>query len=194
MDNDLKALKPVSNLEQAVDNLQTAITQYLVELSQKPLSQEESEEIPVLIHSVNDIERIGDHAENILELSERKVEKKLPFTVEADKEVRSMWNELHSMMLETEEALRKNDISIAERVLNREQRINQFQVDLKKSHVRRLNKVECDLKSGIVFMDFVDNLEKIGDHLTNIAQAVVGDMKWKGYLHEEKLAEDSRST
>jgi len=79
----LSMLKPIPKFEQAVDNLQSAITQYLVELSQRNLSQEVSEELPVLIHSVNDIERIGDHAENIMELSERKTEKKLPFTDEA---------------------------------------------------------------------------------------------------------------
>lgn len=193
MENDLSALKPVSNLEQAVDNLQSAITQYLVELSQRSLSEEESEEIPVLIHSVNDIERIGDHAENLRELSERKIEKKLPFTEEADKEIKLMWNELHSMMLETEEALGKTDAGLAERVLERERRVNRFQVELKKAHVRRLNKGGCDVKSGVVFMDFVDNLEKIGDHLTNVAQAVIGQMRWKGYLHEEQLAEEGVS-
>ncbi len=194
MENDLSLSKPVSTLEQAVDNLQSAITQYLVELSQRSLSEEVSEEIPVLIHSVNDIERIGDHAENILELSERKIEKKLLFTEEANKEVKVMWNEINSMMIETEEALRKNDPALAENVLKREHRINRFQVDLKKAHVRRLGSAECDVRTGVVFMDFVDNLEKIGDHLTNVAEAVIGGMKWRGYLHEERLAEESRLT
>ncbi len=180
LENDLSAVKPVARLEQAVDNLQSAVTQYLVELSQRPLSQEESEEIPVLIHSVNDIERIGDHAENIVELAERKVEKKLPLSEEAVNELRLMWNELNSMMIETEEALRKNDTQIAENVLRREQKINEFQDELKRSHVKRLNNGSCDLLSSIVFIDFVDNLEKVGDHLTNIAQGVISEMRWRG--------------
>jgi len=179
-EDDLRAAKPVSELERAVDNLQSAITQYLVELSQRHLSQEISEELPVLIHDVNDIERIGDHAENIIELSERKIEKKLPLTDEAMKQLKLMWNELNSMMIETQEALRKNDTQISESVIRREQRINKFQVDLKRSHVRRLKERACDIKTGVVFMDLVDNLEKIGDHLTNIAQGVIGGMKWRG--------------
>ncbi len=98
LENDLNALKPVSRLEQAVDNLQSAITGYLVDLSQQDLAPEVSQELPVLIHNVNDIERIGDHAENIGELAERKIEKKLPFTSDAISELALMWNELNSMI------------------------------------------------------------------------------------------------
>jgi len=179
IENNLSQLKPIKELEQTVDNLQSEITQYLVELSQRNLTQEESEELPVLIHDVNDVERIGDHSENIEVLAERKIEKKMPFSNEAMKELTLMWNELHSMMIETEEALRKNNLKMAENVLKREDRINQFQIDLKKAHVNRLNQKACDLKSGIVFLDFVDNLEKVGDHLSNIAEGVAGGMRWK---------------
>ncbi|MFH1552323.1 MAG: Na/Pi cotransporter family protein [Candidatus Omnitrophota bacterium] len=191
LENDLSAIKPVSKLEQAVDNLQSEITQYLIELSQRTLTQEESQELPVLIHSVNDVERIGDHSENIVELAERKIEKKLFFTDAAINELTLMWNELNSMMIETEEALRKNDSRIAENVLIREQKVNSFQENLKTSHVDRLNNAECDLKSGIVFLNFVDNLEKIGDHLTNVAQGVIGEMRWRSY---EPVSEEAEQT
>lgn len=178
VEENMSIAKPVAKLEEAVDNLQSAITQYLVELSQRGLSPEESEELPVLIHNVNDIERIGDHAENILELSIRKVEKKLPFTDEAMQQLKSMWHELNQMMRNTTEALLNNDEELANKVLEHERKINDLQVKLKKGHVKRLNQGRCKLKSGIVFMDFVDNLEKIGDHLTNIAQGLKGHMRW----------------
>ena len=179
LEHNLSKVKLVPEYEQSVDNLQSAITQYLVELSQGNLTQIQSEELPVLIHTVNDVERIGDHSENIVELAERKVEKKLPFTDEAAKELTLMWNELHSMMIETEKALQDSDFQIAESVLAREERINRFQIELKKSHVNRLSNGSCNLKSGIVFLDFVDNLEKVGDHLSNIAQGIIGGMRWK---------------
>ncbi len=177
--NDLKKIEVIQELEEAVDNLQSEITQYLVELSQRNLTQSQSEELPVLIHIVNDVERVGDHSENIIELSERKCEKKLPFTDEAIRELTLMWNELYSMSLETELALGKNDLDLAKNVLEREKRMNKFQIDLKKSHVRRLNEGSCNIKSGIVFLDFVDNLEKVGDHLYNVSQGIVGGMRWK---------------
>jgi len=158
LNNDPSAAKPVAKLENAVDNFQSAITQYLVELSQRNLSQEVSGELPVLIHSVNDIERIGDHAENIVELTERRIDQKLPLTDEAVNELRLMWNEVSSMMIETEEALKKDDSAMAARALEREERINNFQVDLKKAHVNRLSQGLCDIRSGVVFMDMVDNM------------------------------------
>ncbi|MGB3241428.1 MAG: PhoU domain-containing protein, partial [Candidatus Omnitrophota bacterium] len=178
LEGDISIMKPVENLEKAIDNLQSEITRYLVELSQRRLTAEEAEELPVLIHNVNDIERIGDHSENIVELTERRVEKKLSLSEEAVKELSLMWNELNSMMIETEEALKSRDSEKAENVIMREQKINRLQIDLKKSHVNRLNQGGYDLKAGIVFMDMVDNMEKIGDHLTNIAQGVIGGMRW----------------
>jgi phosphate:Na+ symporter len=185
LEDDLQELKPVPKYEQAIDNLQSAITQYLIELSQKELTQEESEELPVLIHNVNDIERIGDHSENIMDLAERKVEKKLPLPDDAVSELGLMWNEVSSMIIETEAALKSRDSQKAETVLMREQKVNHLQVELKKAHVKRLNSGGCDLKSGILFMDMVDNMEKIGDHLTNIAQGIIGGMRWtyKGDIH-----------
>ncbi|MCP4648454.1 MAG: Na/Pi cotransporter family protein [PVC group bacterium] len=186
LDNDLKEVKSVSELEQVVDSLQSEITQYLVELSQQNLTQEISEELPVLIHMVNDTERIGDHSENIVELAERKIENKLHFSEAGIKQLNLMWNELHSMMLETEIALQKDDLVIAKKALDREERINGLQIELKQTHINRLNDGTCSLKSGIIFLDFVDNLEKIGDHLSNIAQGVLGGMRWEKTAHKNK--------
>ena len=90
-----------------------------------------------------------------------------------------MWNELQDMMREAGSALKNDDIKIAENALKREERINRFQIELRQSHVDRLNNGKCQLKSGIVFLDLVDNLEKIGDHLSNIANGVVGGMRWQ---------------
>jgi len=146
---------------------------------QTNLTQGESEKLPVLIHIVNDTERIGDHSENIIELVERKIENKLNLSIEEIKQLHLMWNELHSMMVETEKALKQKDIAIAAKAIAREDRINALQVELKQTHVNRLSEKTCTLKSGVVFLDFVDNLEKIGDHLCNIVQGVLGGMCWK---------------
>ena len=178
-EDDKKALKPIHNIEHAVDTLQSEITQYLIEISQKDLQPEESEALPVLMHSANDIERIGDHAENIKELAEQKIEDKMPFSEEAISGLQSMWAELKKMEMDVRESL-KGNIEAAEKALQREERINAFQEELKKAHVERLNQGECNVFSGIIFLDLVDNLEKIGDHLTNIAQSIIGEMRWRG--------------
>jgi phosphate:Na+ symporter len=192
-EQDLKPLIQVPKLEQAVDNLQSAITGYLVELSQRDLTPDESAVLPVLMHSVNDIERIGDHAENIAELAERMIEKKLSLSDEAQGELRLMWNELNSMMIETEDALKSGDHQVARKALQREDILNKYQLDLKNAHVNRISRKMCDLQSGVVFTDFVDNLEKIGDHLTNIIQGVLGEMRWQGgaELEDEELVSEA---
>jgi len=187
LENDLSQLNEIPELEDTVDNLQADITQYLIELSQRNLSRIQSEELPVLIHSVNDVERVGDLSENIIQFTERKIEKKLPFTDDAIREITLMWNELHSMILEVEQAFDQNDPQMASNALKREERLNQFQLELKKAHVNRLNEGRCNIKSGILFLDLVDNLEKIGDHLANIAQGIQGGMRWKVQQKHEKV-------
>lgn len=178
--NNSKTLSQVAPREEAIDNLQKEITRYLVELSQKNLSMEESEMLPVLLHTVNDIERIGDHSENLVELGIRAIEQKLPFTSQAITELREMYEEADNMLSETIGALENHDPALAKRALKREEALNQLQIELRQNHVQRLNDRSCQLLSGLVFLDYVANLEKIGDHLTNIAQAIMGGLRWDG--------------
>jgi len=178
--NDRKRLEAVSSKEEAVDCLQIEITRYLVALSTRTLSEVLSQELPVLLHSVNDIERVSDHAENIVELAERKMEQNLPFTELAIKELRTMCGHVNEMMENVLKALEKNDQELARRALKTEEILNTLQLEFRRTHGERLEKGQCKLLSGLVFLDMVDNLEKIGDHLTNVAQAIIGGLKWDG--------------
>ena len=190
LDANLKNIDKVATYERATDTLQSEITQYLIELSQKELTEEESREIPVLIHNVNDIERLGDHSENIAELAMSRIEDKLVFSEVAAKELQAMWVQIEKMMKETEEALRNNDPAIAQRAVQREGRINELHQKYKESHIDRLNTGACALTSNFIFIDLLDNMEKIGDHLTNVAQAVIGRMQWRGYKFQLDKSED----
>jgi len=181
-ENNSKLFTKINQKEDVVDNLQMEITQYLVELSQKDIETSEAETIPVLIHSVNDIERVSDHAINILELTERKIEKKLPFTKMAVKDLNTMVDTVHSMFENTINAFQKKDKLSAEKALEIEDKLNKLQVELKENHIQRVNNGICNLLSGIVFVDFIDNMEKIGDHLTNIAQGVLKHLQWNRKL------------
>lgn len=181
-EKDRKAISGFSSKEEAVDNLQKEITRYVIALSRKNLSEQESQEIPVLIHTVNDIERVGDHAENIAELAERRIDQKLVFSDEAFAELKKMHAEVDGMIEDVSAALIENDAAAAKRALKREDALNRMQIDFRQSHVDRLDEGKCALLSGLVFLDCVDNFEKIGDHLTNIAQSVVGGLRWDGKL------------
>jgi len=168
----------VRKQEDAVDLLQKEITRYLIEISERNLDETEAEEIPVLVHSVNDVERIGDHAENIIELAVRKQDQKLELSDKALKELSNIGDHTLSMFDEVLQTLRQQDDDAARRVLGREELLNTMQVQLKENHVLRLQNQECHILSGLLFVSFVDNLEKIGDHITNIAQASLRHLRW----------------
>ena len=177
--DDLKKVAKVLELETVTDNLQSEITQYIVELSQRNLLPGESRSLPVLIHNVNDLERIGDHAQNLAELTKRKVEDKMIFSDEAVKEINLIWDQVRAMFEEAESALKNNDIDAAKRMLTLEKNINTLENDLKHAHIERLHEGKCQMNSGFIFIEFIDNLEKIADRLTNIAQSVIGKMEWE---------------
>ena len=142
------------------------------------LDQRDAEMIPVFIHSVNDIERIGDHAENIVELAQRKNDQKRVFTDQANQELRRMIDVATEMTSDVLSGLESGEISYARSALDKEEQLNRMQIELRQGHVERLNDGSCDMLSGLIFLDMVDYLEKIGDHLTNIAQGLMGGLRW----------------
>jgi phosphate:Na+ symporter len=180
LSSDERRLEKARAGENVTDDFQLAITSYLVELSREQLSEEVSNELPVLLHTVNDLERVGDHAVNIVEIAERKIDQKIIFSTDANAEAAKLTREIDQMFDKISASLEKGDIEAAKSALENEKNINKMQVDFRRSHVRRMNDGVCGAESGLIFIDFVDNVEKIGDHLTNIAQAVIGGLQWDG--------------
>ncbi|MCM8779724.1 MAG: Na/Pi cotransporter family protein [Candidatus Omnitrophica bacterium] len=173
LNNDLKPLERITRREEAVDSLREAITDYLVRLMQGELGVEESKKIPLLIHAINDVERIGDHAENLRSLVEQKIENSLPFSSTALEELKRMYHEITNMITCSMKALQQNDTNEAKFIMEEECQINSMRDRLKSNHIKRLEEGKCNVISGVVFLDMVSNFEKIGDHLNNVAQAVL---------------------
>ncbi len=180
MNNDLRSLEKITRREEAVDSLREAITDYLVKMMQNELSQDESRKIPSLIHAINDVERIGDHAENLRDLAEQKIENKLLFSPLATEEIQRMYDEISRMIDCSVKALQNNDADEAKVVMEEECQINTMRDRLKNNHTKRLEEGKCNVLSGVVFLDVISNLEKIGDHLNNVAQAVAQSLQWNG--------------
>ena len=178
LDNDASLFKKVRDQEEAVNNFQREITQYLIYLSERDLEPLEAGMIPVLLHSVNDVERVGDHAINILELTERKINQSCSFTPIAIEELKQISDVVFNMFECTLISLEKRDMTCGQQGLEREEELNKLQVELKDKHMQRVKEGACELMSGIIYSDLVDNFEKIGDHLTNIVQSVLKHMRW----------------
>jgi len=180
IENDTRKLQSVRETEDFIDTLQLAITSYLSALSSRRLSDEVSIELPVLLHTVNDLERVGDHAVNIVEIAERKIEQKLIFSEYALAEADKLKKQIDQMCDRIIAALEKNDTESAIAALNNENNLNKMQLEFRRSHVQRMTEGNCSPETGLIFIDLVDNVEKIGDHLNNIAQAVIGGLQWVG--------------
>ncbi|QVY60359.1 Na/Pi cotransporter family protein [Cytobacillus gottheilii] len=164
-------------LEEAINNLDRKITDYLVLLSTSSLSEHESEEHTMLMDTVRDIERIGDHFENIIELIEFKKANKVSITDKAMNDLQEMFGLTISTVKEALQALDHKDKDAAIDVVKKEEQIDQMERKLRKQHIQRLNEGLCTGQSGIVYVDIVSNLERIGDHAVNIAEAILGEAK-----------------
>jgi phosphate:Na+ symporter len=164
-------------LEDAINNLDRKITDYLVDLSQSSLSGHESEEHSMLIDTVRDIERIGDHFENIVELIEYQQANKVKMTDTAMEDLEVMFNLTVSTVEEALQALDQKNPDIARAVVTKEDEIDRMERTLRKQHILRMNEGQCTGQAGIVFVDIISNLERIGDHAVNIAEYVLGEQK-----------------
>ncbi len=184
--DDKRKLESAHVAEEFTDTLQYEITTYLTELSRRELSEHVAIALPVLLHTVNDLERIGDHAVNVVEIAMRKIEQKVTFTDAALAEANQLRKEVSEMLDVVIKALEEDDREVARRAVPNEQNLNRMQIEFRRSHVQRLRDGQCTPEASLIFIDLVDNVEKTGDHLMNIAQAAIGGLQWDGI--ELKLA------
>ncbi|PEX90753.1 Na/Pi cotransporter family protein [Bacillus cereus] len=172
---DKKHADMATQLEGAINNLDKKITEYLVLLSEKPLSPTDSEKHSVLAGVVGDIERVGDHVENLVELVDFQISNRVSLSDDALAELNEMLELTISTLKDAVEALTNFDTELAQTVIAKERKIDQMERVLRKRHVLRLNERSCSGDASIIFVDMVSNLERIGDHAVNIADGVLGD-------------------
>ncbi|KAA6474152.1 Na/Pi cotransporter family protein [Bacillus swezeyi] len=164
-------------IEDAINNLDRKITDYLIELSATTLSEQESEEHHKLMDTVRDIERIGDHFENLVELGEYQQSNRVKISEAAMADLTEMLDLTISTVKESFIALAQNDENAARSVVEKENQIDKMERKLRKKHILRLNDGLCSGQAGVIFVDITSNLERIGDHAVNIAEAVLGEEK-----------------
>ena len=176
IENDINKLKNVYLKEDVVNTLEKEITKYLVLVSQKSLNINQSEKLSDYLNIVNDIERVGDHAENMAELTEEKINEKLPFSEKAVGEIRDMFLKVQRSLNNSISALSTRDIILARKVVLKENEIDDIEKQLRSHHIERLNKGICYPESGVIFLDMISNLERIGDHANNISLMVIDEL------------------
>jgi phosphate:Na+ symporter len=174
MDGDEKRIKPLEKKEEMVDILQKEITDFLVALSQKSITPETSKDIASMMHMVNDLERVGDHCENLWQLGLRKKSQKVIFSETALVEIKELSDKTREFLAFVISALERRDATIAQKADYMEEAIDQMEAVLRNNHITRLNTGECAVLPGLIFIDMLHNFEKIGDHTHNVSKAIVG--------------------
>ena len=176
--------KAVREGEEKTDHYEDMLGSYLVKLSALPISAQDSAEAAMLLKALNDFERIGDHALNILEAAEELQQKDLAFS-------KSAWHELKVLMAAVDEiiclsfhAFRNNDLEAAYRVEPLEQVIDDLKEKLRIHHILRLQQGTCSIETGFVWSDLLTALERIGDHCSNIAGCIVDMAHHDMNMHE----------
>ncbi|ENH97484.1 hypothetical protein J416_05718 [Gracilibacillus halophilus YIM-C55.5] len=162
-------------IEGAINHLDKEITGYLVELSGKNFSDAERNEHSALINAVRDVERIGDHFENIIELVQYKISNKVDITEQGMIDLNEMFNLTNIAVKEAVQSLEETDREKALSVIQKEKEIDKMEKSHRKKHIIRLNEGACSGTAGIIFADILSNLERIGDHAVNIADEVLGE-------------------
>lgn len=173
-DGDTRCLPSLQQKEDLVDLLQKEITNFLVALSQQSITQETSREVASMMNMVNDIERIGDHCENLWRLGQRKVEERIDFSELARQEIASISKITSEFLNLVVDGMRQGDKTILDQAQVLEDAVDDLEESLRNNHIRRLNTGECSVDSGLIFIDMLHNFEKIGDHSFNLAEAIVG--------------------
>ncbi|MCM1989681.1 Na/Pi cotransporter family protein [Oceanirhabdus seepicola] len=166
-------VKKVYEKEKLVNLLEDELTVYLVKLSKTEIAEHQRDIVTSMFHVVNDLERIGDHADNIAELTSEKIQKRLNFSDEAMKELRNMFDYTIQAVRLSIEALDEENKEKAFKVIEIEDKIDKIEKELRANHIRRLNNGVCNATVGAIFLDIISNLERIGDHATNVAQTIV---------------------
>lgn len=173
-DYSMKLVEKVYRKENTIDMLQKEITDFIVALSPQSLTREFSREVTSLMYMVNNIERIGDHSENLVKLVERRLESKIIFSDQAMEEIEDISSKTSEFLKLICDALQRGDGKIMTEAKRLEKSINMLEDHYRKDHVSRLNEGCCTVDAGLIFIDMLTNFEKIGDHCYNIAESIAG--------------------
>ena len=170
---DKKTAEEIDATESLTDKYEDKLGSYLVEVSRKSMTAEDSQKVSKMLHSIGDLERISDHALNLVAVSREIYEKKISFSEQAGKELNCIMSAVREIVGMSVKALRENDAYLASRVEPLEQVIDLLKDELRSRHIARLQNGECTIENGFVFNDALTNFERVSDHCSNLAVCVI---------------------
>ena len=181
---DESAEQEIEALEQKVDNYEDKLGTYLVKLSKYELSQEDSQKISILLHSIGDIERMSDHSVELARSAKEMADKEMTFSESARKEMLVFSDALRDIVTRTSKVFETEDLELARTVEPLEQVIDDLNAKIKANHVERLKNGECTIEMGFVLSDISTCYERIADHCSNLAVCQIQVHKGEYDTHE----------
>ena len=172
---DKKQMKEVHRNELVVNELEKALTAFLAEINNQSLTEEQHLLVKNLMYTINDIERVGDHADNIGELAESMKVDKVQFSEKGIKDLEAISKVTLKALVSALEAREKNSLAAVKETEKYEDKVDALEEELREKHIQRLSKGKCVPESGVIFLDIISNLERISDHASNIAGYVASE-------------------
>ncbi|MCI8799111.1 Na/Pi cotransporter family protein [Acetatifactor muris] len=170
---DEEDIAEVYEVEENIDFLSHAITDYLVKINQTTLPIEDLKSLGALFHVASDIERIGDHAENVADAAKMRRDQNISLSGEAQKELGEILDMVNTLMRYSIDMFARSDESHMQEVIDLENKVDAKEKEMQRAHVRRLAQGECTPEAGMMFSDLTSGLERVADHATNIAFAII---------------------
>ena len=161
--------------EEAINTIDEKLTRYLISLSSEALSQKESEVLTNILDSSRDLERIGDHAEALINLNDYLQRKNVQFSNSALEELENIYRQTSEFVKDALESVENNDLEQAQSLIERHEAINKMERVLRKTHIKRLNNGECSTQAGVNFIDIISHYTRVSDHAMNLAEKVLAE-------------------
>ena len=161
--------------EEAINTIDEKLTRYLISLSGEALSQKESEVLTNILDSSRDLERIGDHAEALINLNDYLQRKNVQFSEAALEELAEIYHKTSEFVKDALESVENNDFKKAQALIERHEDINNMERVLRKTHIKRLNNGECSTQAGVNFIDIISHYTRVSDHAMNLAEKVLAE-------------------
>lgn len=189
-DHDEDKIAEVKQREGVINKVCDSVSEYLVELCMHHLNDKDNETVTSLLNTISDMERIGDHAENVVELAEQMNQEGISFSEMALEELDEMSKATMGSYDNAIKALELDDVSYAVKTAFLEDQVDKMEKTLRAGHITRLSNAECSVNAGIHFLDLLGNLERVSDHAMNIAQVVLNEHRAEKNYHEENILDE----
>ena len=170
-----KQLDKVFRDEKVINHLETMITGYLVKISNLALTEKQSKIVTDLFYTISDIERAGDHVENIAEFMQTKHDDKIAFSDLAKDELHKMTAQVIKTFDYAIRAIEKDDVEIAKQAIQGEEEVDRIEKQYRKQHIKRLERESCLPEAGVIYIDMMTSLERISDYADNIANYIIDE-------------------